>query len=156
MLVVMAGRPGAGKSSVAEGLARELPAAVVSVDPIEAAMLHAGIGYEQPTGLAAYLFAEEVADGLLALGQHAIVDAANPVGAARQQWWALADRRQIPVSFIEVLCSDAVVHRQRLERRCRDIAGFPEPTWADLERRRAEFEPWTHPLGVRHGVRFSG
>ncbi|MEY9927846.1 putative kinase [Catenulispora sp. GP43] len=38
MLIAMAGLPGAGKSTVAEPLARELGALVVSVDPIEAAM----------------------------------------------------------------------------------------------------------------------
>ncbi|MGW7692987.1 hypothetical protein ACWGMA_29695 [Streptomyces asiaticus] len=34
----MAGLPAAGKSSVAEGLGRALPAGVVAVDPVEAAM----------------------------------------------------------------------------------------------------------------------
>ncbi|WP_404963061.1 hypothetical protein [Streptomyces sp. 147326] len=38
----MAGLPGAGKSSVAEALGRELAAPVVSADPIEAAMWRAG------------------------------------------------------------------------------------------------------------------
>ncbi|MEV5321784.1 AAA family ATPase [Streptomyces sp. NPDC052687] len=53
MLIVMAGLPAAGKSSVAEGLGRALPAAVVSVDPVEAAMWRAGVDRGQPTGLAA-------------------------------------------------------------------------------------------------------
>lgn len=38
MLIVMAGLPGVGKSSVGEALARKLAAPVVAVDPIEAAM----------------------------------------------------------------------------------------------------------------------
>ncbi|NUS77369.1 MAG: AAA family ATPase, partial [Streptomyces sp.] len=67
MLVVMAGLPGTGKSSVAEALGRALAAPVVSVDPIEAAMWRAGVGRDQPTGLAAYVVAEAVADGVLAL-----------------------------------------------------------------------------------------
>lgn len=143
MLIVMAGLPAAGKSSVAEGLGRALPAAVVPVDPVEAAMWRAGVDRGQPTGLAAYLVAEAVADGVLALGQSAIIDAVNAVEAARRQWRTLAARHRVPVAFIEVVCSDSRVHRQRLERRSRGIVGFEEPTWQAVQKRRAEYEPWT-------------
>jgi predicted kinase len=139
----MAGLPAAGKSSIAEGLGRALPAAVVAVDPVEAAMWRAGVDRGQPTGLAAYLVAEAVADGVLALGQNAIIDAVNSVEAARRQWRALADRHRISVAFIEVVCSDARVHRRRLERRSRSILGFEEPTWQAVQQRRAEYQPWT-------------
>ncbi|MGW1753767.1 AAA family ATPase [Streptomyces mirabilis] len=88
MLIVMAGLPAAGKSSVAEGLGRALPAVVVPVAPVEAAMWRAGVDRAQPTGLAAYLVAEAVADGVLALGQSAVIDAVNAVEAARRQWRA--------------------------------------------------------------------
>ncbi|MCY0955316.1 AAA family ATPase [Streptomyces sp. H27-S2] len=142
MLIVMAGLPGAGKSSVAEGLGRKLAAPVVSVDPIEAAMSRAGVARSQPTGLAAYVVAEAVADGVLALGQTVIVDAVNAVAEERAQWRSLASRRGVPVVFIEVVCSDPAVHRQRLEGRSREIEGFYEPTWETVERRREEFVPW--------------
>ncbi|WP_411084140.1 AAA family ATPase [Streptomyces sp. cmx-18-6] len=143
MLIVMAGLPGAGKSAVAEALGRALPAAVVSVDPVEAAMWRAGVARDQPTGLAAYLVAEAVADGVLALGHRVVVDAVNAVEAARGQWRALAERRGVPVAFIEVVCSDVREHRRRLEGRVRGIEGFEEPTWESVERLRATFEPWT-------------
>ncbi|MFD4874443.1 AAA family ATPase [Streptomyces sp. NPDC058420] len=139
----MAGLPGAGKSSIAEELARKLPAAVVSVDPVEAAMWRAGVDRDQPTGLAAYCVTETVADGVLALRQNVIIDAVNAVEAARQQWRALAGRHQVPVAVIEVLCSDIQVHRQRLEHRSRSIVGFEEPTWEAVRQRRSEYEPWT-------------
>ena len=142
VLIAMAGLPAAGKSSVAEGLASALSSPVVSVDPIEAALLRAGIERSQPTGLAAYLAAEAVADGLLALGQTVIVDAVNAVEPARQQWRALAGRRRVRLAFIEVVCSSAHLHRHRLEARQRGLADLPEPTWAEVERRRAEYEPW--------------
>jgi len=44
--------------------------------------------------------------------------------------------------FVEVCCSSPNVHRTRLEARRRGIAGFPEPSWADVEACRARFEPW--------------
>jgi len=59
MLIVMSGLPGAGKSAVAGALGRVLPAAVVEVDPVEAAMWRAGVSRDQPTGPAAYLVAVE-------------------------------------------------------------------------------------------------
>lgn len=105
-------------------------------------MWRAGVNRDQPTGLAAYLVAEAVADGVLALGQSVIVDAVNAVEAARRQWRALADRRHVPVAFIEVVCSDSRVRRLRWEHRSRGIPGFEEPTWEAVQRRRDEYEPW--------------
>lgn len=145
MLIAMAGLPAAGKSSLADALGRALGAPVVSVDPIEAALWRAGVGREQPTGLAAYLAAEAVAEGVLALGQSVILDAVNAVQAARAQWRDLADRSGVPLAFVEVTCSSPGLHRRRLEARRRMIAGFDEPTWEQVERRRAEFEPWSAP-----------
>ncbi|WP_405680826.1 ATP-binding protein [Streptomyces sp. NBC_00868] len=145
MLIAMAGRPGAGKSSIAEALGWRLAAPVVSVDPIEAAMWRAGVDRSQPTGLAAYVVAEAVADGVLALGQTVIIDAVNAVEEAREQWRLLAARHGVPVVFIEVVCSDASVHRRRLEGRSRGIEGFDEPTWEAVERRREEFAPCEVP-----------
>ncbi|MFE5209276.1 AAA family ATPase [Streptomyces sp. NPDC056600] len=152
MLIVMAGLPAAGKSSVAERLGRVLPAAVVSVDPVEAAMWRAGVDRGQPTGLAAYLVAESVADGLLSLGQSVIIDAVNAVEAARAQWRVLAERHSTPVAFIEVVCSDRRVHRRRLESRSRGIVGFGELGWEAVEQRRAEYEPWTRQRLVLDSV----
>ncbi|MET7550794.1 ATP-binding protein [Streptomyces sp. NPDC005078] len=143
MLIAMVGLPGVGKSSVAEALGRKLNAPVVSVDPIEAAMWRAGVARDQPTGLAAYVVAEAVADGVLGMDQTVIVDAVNAVEAARGQWRSLADRHGVPAVFIEVVCSDPVVHRRRLESRSRGIEGFAEPTWEVVERLREEFVSWT-------------
>ena len=142
MLIAMAGLPGAGKSSVAEELGCKLTAPVVSVDPIEAAMWRAGVARDQPTGLAAYVVAEAVADGVLGMGQTVIVDAVNAVEAARGQWQSLADRHGASVVFIEVVCSDPVVHRRRLENRSRGIEGFADPTWEVVEGLREEFASW--------------
>jgi len=72
VLVVMAGLPGSGKSAVAEDLAAALGCAVLSVDPVEAAMWRAGVGRDQPTGLAAYVIVEVLAAEQLALGHDVI------------------------------------------------------------------------------------
>ncbi|MFF0309834.1 AAA family ATPase [Streptosporangium sp. NPDC004379] len=142
MLIVMSGLPGAGKSSIAQELGRLLPAPVLSVDPVEAAMWRAGIDRGQPTGLAAYVVVEALASDVLALGQTVIVDAVNDAREAREQWRGLARRRSVVLCHIEVTCSDRALHRRRLEGRRRDIDGFVEPAWASVEVRRANFDAW--------------
>src|ERR1700742_1731651 len=115
MLIAMAGLPGAGKSTVAEVIGNRLGFAVLSVDPIESALLSAGLDSDQPTGRAAYLVAEAIADAALANGQSIIVDAVNAVDPAREQWVELAEKHGEKLKFIEVVRSDTEVHRERLE-----------------------------------------
>jgi predicted kinase len=122
---------------------KRLGYAVLSVDPIESAMLSAGIDSNQPTGLAAYLVAEAIADAALANGQSIIVDAVNAVNPAREQWVALSKKYREPLRFIEVICSDSQLHRQRLENRNRGLPNFPEPTWLAVEQSLADYAPWS-------------
>lgn len=143
MLIAMAGLPGAGKSTIAEQLAARLGVPVVSVDPLESAILSAGIDDDQPTGLAAYLVAERIAEAVLRSRGSIIVDAVNAVAPAREQWVTLADRYGVEVRFLEVVCSDPEVHRVRLEQRRRDLAHIAEPTWNAVEQRLDEYAPWT-------------
>ncbi len=142
VLVVMAGLPGAGKSAVADVLGDRLGAPVVSVDPIESAMLVAGVHPGQPTGLAAYVVAEGMAEAVLQAGASVVVDAVNAVEPARAQWSALSARTGVPLLFVEVVCSDESVHRSRLEARHRGLPGMRELGWADVLRSRSEYEEW--------------
>jgi len=144
VLVAMAGLPGSGKSAVAEQIAARLSIPVVSVDPLESAILSAGIDAGQPTGLAAYLVAERIAEAVLRSRQSLIVDAVNAVQPAREQWVTLADRYGVEVRFIEVVCSDRDVHRARLEQRRRDLAHIAEPSWYAMEQSLDEYAPWSH------------
>ncbi|MFJ6112818.1 AAA family ATPase [Agrococcus sediminis] len=141
-LIVLAGLPGVGKSAVAESTAAALRCTLVSVDPLEAAMWRAGVPRDAATGLAAYVVAEAVAEAQLRLGGAVVVDAVNDHPAAREQWRALAARTGALLLFAEVLLEDRAEHRRRLEQRVRDLDGFPEPTWAEVESRRAAFDEW--------------
>jgi predicted kinase len=142
VFIVMSGLPGAGKSAMALALGKALSAPVLSVDPVEAAMWRAGVDRAQPTGLAAYVVVEALADEILQLGQTVIVDAVNDAVQARQQWRDLATRRGAILHYIELICSDHGLHRERLEGRQRDIDGFVEPTWDSVLERRAHFGTW--------------
>lgn len=138
----MAGLPGSGKSVVAADLAGALDCAVLSVDPVEAAMWRAGVAQDQPTGLAAYVVVEAVAAEQLALGHDVIIDAVNAAAAARSQWRELAGRSRTPLRFIEVRCSDEREHPRRLATRERGIDGLPEPSWESVQERRGGFDDW--------------
>jgi len=143
-LIVMSGLPGSGKSTIAVGLSKILRAAILSVDPIEAAMWASGLRKEQ-TGMAAYAIAQALAAENLQQGLSVIIDAVNPVEAARAMWRDTAHRHAVPLTFIEVVCSDPQVHQTRVEQRVRGIPHMPEVSWADIAARRAEYETWTGP-----------
>lgn len=141
-LIVMSGLPGTGKSTIAEGIARRTGMPIVSVDPIEAAMWTAGLATTK-TGIAAYTVAQAIAAENLKLGHSVIVDAVNPVQAARNMWRELSVQTHARIFFIQVLCSDEDVHKQRIESRVRNIQGMSEVTWDQVQSRRTEYEPWT-------------
>ncbi|MCI0158552.1 ATP-binding protein [Leifsonia shinshuensis] len=124
VLVVTAGLPGSGKSTIAEIVAGRLGATAISVDPIEAAILKAGIDADQPTGLAAYLVAERMAEQVLVSGHSVIVDAVNAVEPARLQWRDLAERCGVKLRVIETVCADEALHNERLANRTGLTAGY--------------------------------
>jgi predicted kinase len=143
MLIVVAGLPGSGKSTMAVDLGRALNCAVLGVDQAEAAMWRAGVSQSAPTHHAAYLVVAALAAEQLALEHDVIVDAVNGPEPARAQWRALAGQMDAELKFIVVECGDDRIFQDRIERRSRNIEGFPEPTWEGVLRRRAEFPPWT-------------
>lgn len=144
----MAGLPGSGKSTIADEIGRVLGVPVISVDPIESAILSAGIDSDQPTGLAAYLVAEKLAESVLRSGQSVIVDAVNAVDAAREQWVGLAARRDTTLRFVEVVVSDSSVHRARLEARGRKLPHIVEPEWHQVEQSLDEYSEWNGASAV--------
>lgn len=142
MLVAMAGLPGTGKSTIGQVVASRLGIPVISVDPIETAILQAGIDADQPTGLAAYLVAETLAERVLVAGSGAMVDAVNAVVPAREQWVALAARVGEPLKFIEVICSDPELHRSRIESWRKSMPHI-QLTWNAVEQSFDDYAPWS-------------
>lgn len=142
MLIALTGLPGVGKTMLAEALGIALPACVVSVDPIEAAMWRAGVPRSAPTGKAAYSVAGSIAESQLRLGGDVVVDAANTADEPRQMWAMLARGYGTPLQVVEVVCSDERLHRHRVVHRERLVGGFPLPTWDRVERVRESYSPW--------------
>ena len=141
----MAGLPGTGKSAIAEKIRERLGYPLISVDPLESAILSAGIDADQPTGLAAYLVAETLASTVLESGSSIIIDAVNAVNPAREQWVNLAARHGAALTFVEIICSDPAIHRERLEKRNRNLPHVSEPSWHAVEQSLDEYDEWSGP-----------
>lgn len=142
---MLSGLPGSGKSHFTQALAVPLRAVIVSVDPIEDAMIGSGLPMSFETGVAAYEVGATVAATQLRNGFTVIVDAVNSLETARDVWRRVADHSAVPIKAIEVTCSDIDLHRARLEGRRRGLDSYPEPSWEDVLERAREAEPWTSP-----------
>lgn len=95
------------------------------------------------TGIAAYEVASAAADEQLKLGLSVVIDEVNPVEAARETCRKLADSRSAKLFIIETICSDESLHKQRIEKRVRNIPGMEEITWQRVLERKREYVPWT-------------
>jgi predicted kinase len=140
-VIVVSGLPGSGKSTVAEDIAERLQFPLFSVDPIESSILRGGIARGFETGLAAYLVVETVAEAQLKRGLSIIIDAVCPLKEARAMWRNLANRHDSKLIIIECMLNREL-HRKRLESRVRNLYGFAEITWQDVESRRTEYQRW--------------
>ncbi|TPQ41823.1 kinase [Bradyrhizobium guangdongense] len=136
ILVVFAGLPGTGKTSIARKLTTRLGATYLRIDAIEQALQQAGLAVG-PTG---YAVANALAAENLKLGRIVVADCVNPVHASRTGWRQTASQTAARLVEIELVCSDPVLHRQRAENRVPDIDDHALPAWDDIVSR--HYEPW--------------
>jgi predicted kinase len=147
LLVVLAGRPGTGKTTLARRLAPSIGALYIRIDAIETAVVRAGLA-QPPVGPVGYVVAHELARANLALGTPVVIDAVNPVAEARAGWAGVEPARLV---FLETVLPDADEHRRRVATRCPDMHGQAVPTWDDVLA--GEYQPWDERRdGARHVV----
>lgn len=139
MLIVIGGLPGSGKTSLAIRLTRLLDAVHLRIDTIEQAIRSSSMAADD-VGSAGYLVAYAVAEENLRLGRIVVADAVNPLSSIREAWRAVARRAAVTLFEVELICSDAIEHRRRVESRHPDIAGLKLPTWDEVTAR--EYAPW--------------
>ena len=137
MLYIFSGLPGTGKTTLSSILARKLKATYLRVDVVEQAMRDAGKSIDGPEG---YLVCYAIALQNLQLGLDVVADTVNPILITRQAWRSVAESLGIPYVEIEVICSDASIHRHRIETRSADIPGFTLPTWEQVKHR--QYDVW--------------
>jgi len=147
-LVVLSGRPGTGKTTLAQRLASELRAAYLRVDAIETAIIRCELA-RPPVGPVGYVVAHDIAAATLALGTPVVIDAVNPVPEARAGWRRLEVVGRLVV--FETTLPDGAEHRRRVEQRRPDLADQSVPTWRQVAA--SEYEPWDESRdGSRHVI----
>ena len=151
MLVVFGGLPGTGKTTISRSVAVRRDATYLRIDVIEQAIRTSGALKE--VGPVGYVVANALAAASLANGQTVIADCVNPVRESREGWQATAIRVGKPLIEVEVVCSDLVEHRRRVEQRASKIDGLILPTWQDVLDR--DYAPWPEPHLIIDTARLS-
>ena len=142
MLIVFGGLPGTGKSTIARLLAERLKATWLRIDTIEQTLRACGT---LPDGVVTegYAIGYSVAQDNLRAGGTVIADSVNPLAVTRDAWVAVAARAGVAVVEVEVVCSDAVEHRRRVEGRVSDVPGLTIPSWDAVQQR--TYDAWSRP-----------
>jgi predicted kinase len=139
MLIVFAGLPGSGKSSIAHGLAKEIGAVWLRIDSIEQAIRESGI-VTGSIDSAGYRAAYAVAEDNLRLGRDVIGDSVNDCLLTRNAWRDAGLRAGAHVLEVETICTDIEEHRRRIETRASEVPGLILLDWQAVIGR--DYEPW--------------
>jgi predicted kinase len=137
---IFSGLPGSGKTTLAQRLAARVGAVYLRIDTIEQGLrdlCHVKVEGE------GYRLTYRVATDNLRLGNSVIADSCNPIELTRREWEQLAIDVGVAYANIEVICSDSIEHRRRIETRASTVAGLQLPTWQNVVDR--EYHPWTVP-----------
>lgn len=134
-LISFSGLPGVGKTTIARALSKQINAVHLRVDSIEVAMKNSSLKIH-PAEDAGYLAVAAVAADNLALGLDVIADTVNPLEISRELWVDAAAKANAELMNVEILCSDKVEHRKRVESRISDIDGLTVPSWEAVVDRR--------------------
>ena len=133
MLIILAGLPGVGKTTIAQEVARQIGAVHLRFDSIEQAIRNAGIVPDlREVDDAGYRVAYAVAEDNLKLGRTVVADSVNPIPLTRKAWLDVAATAGVGAFEIEIVCSDVVEHRRRVETRVASVPGLRLPTWQDV------------------------
>lgn len=144
-LIVFTGLPGTGKSTLAEAVARKLKIPVMAKDWLEATLRRCELRPADETkslGYAGYELLTTLAERQLTVGQSVILDSVASIRYVREQWRELAEKYNAEWRVIECVWSDAARHRLYLEQRRRNIPGWHELVWSDVERVKTYYVLW--------------
>ncbi|GAB2470925.1 hypothetical protein GCM10027030_01980 [Luteococcus sediminum] len=143
-LLVLAGRPGTGKTTLAANVVRATGAGYLRVDVVESLLAHD----QGEVGAAGYAVCHGLARSNLLLGNDVVVDAVNPVPEARASWAQTAADAGADLHVVELHLDDEAEHRRRVEQRTADLDGHRPPTWAEVTA--SDWTPWdVEPDGPR-------
>jgi predicted kinase len=139
-LIVLAGLPATGKSTIARELAERTGAVWLRIDSIAEQIRASGVVAGDDLRDAPYRAAYAVAEDNLRLGRDNIADCVNDCTLTRDAWQAVSGRAGAQVVWLEIVCSDPAEHRRRVETRPSDVPGLALPDWPAVIAR--DYHPW--------------
>lgn len=137
MLYIFGGLPGTGKTTLSKSLATSINATHIRIDTIEQTLRNNGMETIYDEG---YQIAFSVALDNLKNGVSVVADSTNPVAESRAGWISVATQAKASYKEIQVICSDKLEHRTRVETRQSDITNLILPSWESVTSR--EYQPW--------------
>ena len=152
-LVLVSGSTGSGKSTLANAIARELSCAVASFDWLMSALrsipeVWAAVEFpverQREVG---WRLLSRLAEQELRHGRSLVFDLVARA-APREEWCELAGNYGAQFTVIECMCSDVDLLRSRVEHRRRDIPGWYELSWANVQGSRDNYVPLAEPKVV--------
>lgn len=142
-VVLVAGIPGTGESTLAESLARQLKTPIFSMDWVLGSLVLARVLSDENAEAVVDLQLTALVARHVQLGVDVIVDATGHTREAREQWRELTERLGGVFVGVECVCSDEVRHRERVEGRSRGIPGWHATVpWQHVQHMRGLWEPW--------------
>lgn len=139
-LILFAGMPGSGKTTLARMVSRELRLPVFSKDRVQRVLRDHHLAAEN-TGDGYYIILD-MADEQLSLGVSVILDATFPLDHFRTVASEIAVRHNARFCAVYCHCSDDMVWQQRMEQRVQYVPGWRPVGWNDVLRMRAYYQPW--------------
>jgi predicted kinase len=138
LLYIFSGLPGTGKSTIAKGLSKTFGCTYLRIDTIEQALRDlCGFTVEGE----GYRMAYRLAQDNLKQGLSVVADSCNPILLTRQEWQNVASDAEVPFINIEIICTDPLEHKDRIETRLSDISTLALPSWEEVQNR--EYDTWS-------------
>jgi predicted kinase len=137
ILYIFSGLPGVGKSTLAKIVATQLNAVYIRVDTIEQGLKDLCNFNVQGEG---YRLAYKLAQDNLRVGNSVVADQCNPINLTRKEWVDVAIKNGCNYVNIEIICSDNLEHRNRIENRENEIENLTLPTWKEVIERK--YDVW--------------
>ncbi len=140
-LYIFSGLPASGKSTLAKEFAKKIKASYFRIDTLEQGLRDIckikdinGDGYRLT-----YLLVKDN----LKIGNNVIADSVNPWELTRKEWNEVATSVGANFINIEIVCSDEIEHKHRVETRDVGIENLKLPTWEQVKNR--DYHEWKMP-----------
>jgi predicted kinase len=138
ILYIFSGLPGTGKSTLAKNIAKRLNAVYIRIDTIEQGIKDlCDFNVQGPEG---YRLAYRIAGDNLQIGNNVVTDQCNPINLTRKEWNNVALKHNCKYINIEIICSNKMEHKKRIENRESEIENLKLPSWNDVLKR--DYELW--------------